>query len=84
MKLKNLITAVSCGQLLTLLPALVVASLQLVVSLQAALSLLLVSVSAACEGQRALVHTMHVQPSFPLCDVTAHSDEQHSCGTTCF
>lgn len=34
-----------------------------------------VSVSAACEGQHALVHTMHIQPSFPPHDVTAHFDE---------
>lgn len=39
-----------------------------------------VSVSAACEGQHALVHTMHVQPSFPPHDVTAHSDEHDSRG----
>lgn len=40
-----------------------------------------VSVSAAREGQRALVHTMHVQPCFPPHDVTAHSDEHDSHGT---
>lgn len=65
-----------------LLPGLAVASLQLAVSLWA-VSFLVVSVSAAHEGQRALVHTMHVQPSFPLHDVTAHSDEHDSHGTLC-
>lgn len=41
----------------------------------------LLSVSAAHEGQCALVHTMHAQPSFPPPDVTAHSDKHHSHGT---
>lgn len=66
----------------TSLPGLAVASLQLAVSLQA-VSFLVVSVSAAREGQRALVHAMHVQPSFSPHDVTAHSDKHDSCGTTC-
>lgn len=52
-------------------------------SLQSAVSFLVVSVSAACEGQRALVHTMHVQPSFPPHDVTAHSNEHDSRVTPC-
>lgn len=64
----------------TLLPGLAVASLQFAASLWA-VSFLVVPISAAHEGQRALVHTMHVQPSFPLHDVTAHSDEHDSHGT---
>lgn len=39
--------------------------------------------SAAREGQCALVHTMHGEPSFPLPDVTAHSDEQGSHSAPC-
>lgn len=63
-----------------------IASLQLSSSLWA-VSFLVVSVSAAREGQLALVHTMHVQPSFASPDVTAHSYEHeshhrtlHACG----
>ncbi len=63
-------------------PGLAFASLQISVSLWA-VSFLVVSVLAAHEGQRALVHTMHVQPSFPPHDVTAHSDEHDSHGTPC-
>ena len=66
----------------TLLPALTLESLQSAVSLWA-VSFLVVSVSAASEGQRALVHTIHVQLSFPLHDVTARSDVLDSRGTPC-
>lgn len=69
------------GTVSTLLPRLTVASLQLAVSLQAVS--LVVSVSAPHEGQRALVHIMHVEPSFSPHDVTAHSDEHDSHGTPC-
>lgn len=52
--------------------------------LQLAASLCAVSFySRVSEGQRALVHSVHVQTSFPLPDVTAHSDEHHSHGAPC-
>lgn len=66
------------------LHSLAVASLQLAAS-PWAVSFLVALVSAVREGQPALVHTVHVQRSFPPCDdVTAHSDEHDSPCLWCF
>lgn len=67
-----------CGQCVSvLLPAQAVALLQSAVSPWTVPFLV---VSAACEGQHVLVHTVYVNPAFPLHDVTAHPDDNNTVG----